>query len=119
VHSARLIAGTTTLHRQLERRLADFLHAEEAVVFNTGYITNLATIHALVGKDDCVIADEFSHTSLMDGCRFSGAQFLLFRCTTSIAMAIKALLGRLLSWQCIGSALPQAISLLWPSWVRG
>ncbi len=78
-HGARLIAGTTEVHRRFERAIADFLGAESAVVFNTGYVTNLATVAALVGPGDCVIGDEYNHASIADGCRFSGAEALLFR----------------------------------------
>src|SRR5262249_47008106 len=52
-HGARLIAGTTSVHRQFEQEIAEFVRAEAAVVFNTGYVTNLTTVAALVGKDDC------------------------------------------------------------------
>jgi 8-amino-7-oxononanoate synthase len=78
-HGARPIAGTTTVHRQVEQEIAAFLHAEDAAVYNTGYVTNLATIAALVGKDGCVIGDEYNHASIVDGCKFSGAKFLTFK----------------------------------------
>jgi glycine C-acetyltransferase len=78
-HGARLIAGTTELHQRLEREVADFLRAEAAVVFNTGYVTNLATVAALAGEGDWVIGDEYNHASIADGCRFSGARVLTFR----------------------------------------
>ena len=55
-HGARLIAGTTRLHHELEAELAAFLGSEAAVLFNTGYVTNLATIAALVGPGDVVVA---------------------------------------------------------------
>ncbi len=78
-HGVRLLAGTTTVHRDLEARLASFMQAEEAIVFSSGYVTNLATISTLVGPGDCVIGDQWNHASIIDGCRMSGAEFLEFK----------------------------------------
>jgi glycine C-acetyltransferase len=78
-HGARLLAGTTTVHRRLEARLAKQMRAEEAIVYSSGYVTNLSTISTLVGRGDCVIGDQWNHASIVDGCRMSGAQFLEFR----------------------------------------
>ncbi len=77
-HGVRLLAGTTTVHRELERRLARFMQAEDAIVFSSGYVTNLATISTLVGRGDYVIGDQWNHASIMDGCRMSGATFWEF-----------------------------------------
>lgn len=78
-HGVRLLAGTTTVHRELESRLANFAGADEAIVFSSGYVTNLATISTLVGPGDCVIGDQWNHASIIDGCRMSGAEFLEFK----------------------------------------
>ncbi len=78
-HGSRLVSGTTSEHKALERELADFMQAEDAIVFNSGYVTNLATIAALVGKGDTVIGDEWNHACIVDGCRLSGADFQMFR----------------------------------------
>lgn len=78
-HGVRLLAGTTTVHRELESRLARFMQAEEAIVYSSGYVTNLATISTLVGPGDCVIGDQWNHASIIDGCRMSGAEFLEFK----------------------------------------
>ncbi len=77
-HGVRLLAGTTTVHRKLERRLARFMQAEDSIVFSSGYVTNLATISTLVGRGDYVIGDQWNHASIMDGCRMSGATFWEF-----------------------------------------
>lgn len=77
-HGVRLLAGTTTIHIELEAKLAEFMKTEDSVVYSSGYITNLATISALVGPGDCVIGDQWNHASIMDGCRMSGAEFLEF-----------------------------------------
>jgi len=78
-HGVRLLAGTTTIHRQLEQRLAEFMRSEDAVVFSSGYVTNLAVISTLVGPGDYVVGDQWNHASIADGCRMSGASFLEFR----------------------------------------
>ena len=78
-HGSRLISGTTSDHKALERELAEFMQAEDSIVFNSGYVTNLATVAALVGPDDVVLGDEFNHASLVDGCKMSGGTFRTFR----------------------------------------
>lgn len=78
-HGVRLLAGTTTVHRELEARLANFMQSESALVLSSGYVTNLATISTLVGPGDCVIGDQWNHASIIDGCRMSGATFLEFK----------------------------------------
>ncbi len=78
-HGVRLLAGTTTVHRQLEAKLAEFMKAEDAVVYSSGYVANLATISTLVGRGDCVIGDQWNHASIVDGCRMSGADFLEYK----------------------------------------
>lgn len=77
-HGVRLIAGTTSLHRELEIGLADFVQADDALLFSSGYSTNVATIPALVGPGDAIFADEYNHASLVDGCKLSGARFETF-----------------------------------------
>ena len=72
--AVRTIAGTLTLHRELERRLAKFKGVEAAIVFQSGFAANLATIPALVGKEDEIFSDELNHASIIDGARLSGAQ---------------------------------------------
>jgi acyl carrier protein len=71
-HGVRLLAGTTSLHRELERQLAAFMEADDAVVYCSGYVTNVVTIQALVGPGDVVIGDELNHASIVDGCVMSG-----------------------------------------------
>ena len=78
-HGVRLLAGTTSVHRKLEQRLAEFMRAEDAVVFSSGYVTNLAVISTLVGRGDFVVGDQWNHASIADGCHMSGADFLEFR----------------------------------------
>ncbi|HET6880275.1 MAG TPA: aminotransferase class I/II-fold pyridoxal phosphate-dependent enzyme [Pirellulales bacterium] len=77
-HGARLIAGTTSVHRELEQRLARFMRADDALLFSSGYSANVATIPAVVGTGDWILADEYNHASLVDGCKLSGANFQVF-----------------------------------------
>ena len=78
-HGVRLLAGTLTLHNELEQRIARFKDAEAAVVYSSGYVTNLSTISTLVRRGDLVICDKLNHASIVDGCLLSGARFLRFR----------------------------------------
>jgi len=68
---SRFLNGTLELHLELERRLAQFVGKEAALVFSTGYQTNLGTISGLVGHGDWVITDKDDHASILDGCRLS------------------------------------------------
>ena len=68
-----------SFHQQLEEELADFVGKEAALVFSTGYQTNLGTISALVGRNDVVITDKEDHASIIDGCRLAYGKMLRFR----------------------------------------
>jgi 8-amino-7-oxononanoate synthase len=76
---SRFLNGTLHLHQQLEEELADFVGKEAAIVFSTGYQTNLGTISALVGRGDVVITDKEDHASIIDGCRLAYGKMLRFR----------------------------------------
>ncbi len=76
--AVRSIAGTTSLHIELEQRLAEFKHAEACVTFQSGFTANLATIPALVGPGDIVFSDELNHASIIDGSRLSGATIVRY-----------------------------------------
>ena len=64
---SRFLNGTLRLHVELEQRLAAFVGKEAALVFSTGYTTNLGTISALLGRDDVVVTDKDDHASILDG----------------------------------------------------
>ena len=75
---ARLLSGTLDLHAQMEQALAEYKGTEAAITVTSGYAANLAVISALFGPADRVIADEFSHRSLIDACRLAGVQVQRF-----------------------------------------
>jgi len=68
---SRFLNGTLDMHLELERRLAKFVHKEAALVFSTGFQTNLGAISCLIGKNDAVIIDRQDHACIVDGCRLS------------------------------------------------
>lgn len=74
----RLLTGTLELHRETEEAIARFKGTEAALTFTSGYVANLAVISSLFGPADRVIADSFSHRSLMDACRLAGVQVQKF-----------------------------------------
>jgi glycine C-acetyltransferase len=76
--AVRSIAGTMDLHLELERRLAAFKHVEAAITFQSGFTANLATIPALVAKEDVIFSDELNHASIIDVARLSGARIVRF-----------------------------------------
>jgi len=78
-HGVRTLAGSLTLHRELEETIADFKRTEAAVTYTSGYVTNLTVVSTLIGRGDYVISDKLNHASLVDGCLMSGAKFLRFR----------------------------------------
>lgn len=77
--AVRTIAGTMTLHEELEQKLADFKKVEATLTFQSGFNTNLAVIPSLVGKGDTIYSDELNHASIIDGCRLSGADVKIFK----------------------------------------
>ncbi len=76
--AVRTIAGTTTLHKELERKLALFKGAESTISFQSGFCANLAVIPTIVGKEDVVFSDELNHASIIDGCRLSKTRIVLY-----------------------------------------
>ncbi|MBS4044526.1 MAG: aminotransferase class I/II-fold pyridoxal phosphate-dependent enzyme [Chitinophagaceae bacterium] len=75
---SRFLNGTSTLHIELEERLADFVGKEAALIFTTGFQTNLGTVSALTGRNGVIILDEFDHASIIEGSRLSFSKVLKF-----------------------------------------
>ena len=78
-NGVRTLAGTLTIHTELEETIAEFKHAEAAITYSSGYATNLAVISTLIGRGDYVLSDKLNHASIVDGCLMSGAEFRRFR----------------------------------------
>jgi len=78
-NGVRMLAGTLTLHTELEETIAEFKKAEEAITYSSGYATNLTVVSSLMGRGDYVLSDKLNHASIVDGCLMSGAEFRRFR----------------------------------------
>jgi 8-amino-7-oxononanoate synthase len=76
---SRFLNGTTDLHVELERELADWLGTEDAIVFTTGHQANLGALGTILGPADTVIADSGDHASILDGCLLSRAKLRAFK----------------------------------------
>jgi glycine C-acetyltransferase len=74
-----LLCGHTDIHRELELKLAKMKGCEDAMIFSSGFTTNIGAITALVRKDDFIVADRLDHASILDGCLATGAKFRTFR----------------------------------------
>ena len=87
--AVRTIAGTTVLHTKLEEQLARFKGVEAAISFQSGFNANVATIPALVGKDDLIFSDELNHASIIDGCRLAAAPIIRFEHCNPASLELK------------------------------
>jgi glycine C-acetyltransferase/8-amino-7-oxononanoate synthase len=77
--ASRLVSGTMTIHRRLEERLATFEGSEGCLLFGSGYLANLGVIGALAGPGDTIFSDRLNHASIIDGCRASRAEVVVYR----------------------------------------
>jgi glycine C-acetyltransferase len=87
--AVRSIAGTMILHTELEAKLARFKGVEATISFQSGFCSNIATIPALVGKEDLIFSDELNHASIIDGCRLSGAPIIRFEHRNPASLDLK------------------------------
>jgi glycine C-acetyltransferase len=78
-HGVRTLAGTLSIHTELEETIAHFKHAEAAVTYTSGYATNLTVVSTLMGRGDYVLSDKLNHASIVDGCLMSGSEFRRFK----------------------------------------
>ena len=74
---SRLVTGNTELHEEFERALAEFVGAESALVFSSGYTANLGAVVALSGPGSLLVSDALTHASLVDACRLSRARVVV------------------------------------------
>jgi glycine C-acetyltransferase len=77
--SVPLLAGTYDIHKKLEAKLAKLKGCEDAIIFPSGYSTNVGCISSLVGKKDLAVIDRLAHASIIDGCMLSGGKLRTFR----------------------------------------
>ena len=76
--ASRLVSGTMALHTHLEERIAAFKGTGGALLFNSGYAANTGILQGLLGPRDVVFSDALNHASIIDGCRLSRAQTLVY-----------------------------------------
>lgn len=76
--AVRSIAGTLSIHVELERKVAEFKHVEDALYVQSGFCANQAAIPPLVGREDVIFSDRLNHASIIDGCRLSGAKIIVY-----------------------------------------
>ncbi len=82
---SRLLSGHRELHRELEQEIASTKQTQDALVFSSGYLANIGTISAIVGKRDLILADEYNHSSLKNGAILSGATVMEYpHCDTAL-----------------------------------
>ena len=76
--AVRTIAGTMSIHMELEEKIARFKQVEASVVFQSGFTANAGTVSAILGREDVIISDALNHASIIDGCRLSRAEIKVF-----------------------------------------
>jgi 8-amino-7-oxononanoate synthase len=76
--ASRLVSGEKPIHRELEQALADWVGAEDCVVYVGGHATNVTTISHLFGQNDLILYDALSHNSILQGCFLSGSSLVAF-----------------------------------------
>lgn len=75
---SRLTTGSYEIHRQLEEAIAALKGTEAALIYNTGYMANVGTISALADREWVIFSDSLNHASIIDGCRLSGAETVVY-----------------------------------------
>ena len=76
--AVRTIAGSMSMHLELEQRFAAFKHAEAALMFQSGFTANAGTVAAILDKEDVIVSDQLNHASIIDGARLSRAEIKVF-----------------------------------------
>src|ERR671926_681982 len=77
--ASRLVSGNMTIHRRLEEQLAEFKRSEACLLFGSGYLANVGVVSALAREGDVVFSDRLNHASIVDGCRLSKAETVVYR----------------------------------------
>ncbi|MFD3450353.1 8-amino-7-oxononanoate synthase [Microbacteriaceae bacterium 4G12] len=76
---SRLTTGHTEWHQKLERRIASFKQTEAALLFSSGYLANVGVLSSLPEKGDVILSDQLNHASIIDGCRLSKADTVVYK----------------------------------------
>ncbi|HEY7668933.1 MAG TPA: glycine C-acetyltransferase [Actinomycetota bacterium] len=76
--AVRTIAGSMTMHRELERRFAAYKRADDALMFQSGFTANAGTVAAILSKEDVIVSDRLNHASIIDGARLSRAEIKVY-----------------------------------------
>jgi predicted pyridoxal phosphate-dependent acyltransferase len=77
--ASRLVSGTSGLHEELERKIAEFKDTEAAILFNSGYAANTGIIPVVASAGDAILSDSLNHASIIDGCKLSKAAVHVYR----------------------------------------
>ena len=77
--ASRYVTGNNSLYEKLENKLSKLKNTDNTIIFGSGYLTGIGVIPALVENGDLIIADKLIHSSLLDGCKLSGAKLMRFR----------------------------------------
>jgi len=77
--ASQLVSGYTSWHKKLEDKLKEFKGTEDCVLFGSGYLANVGTIPILAEEGDLILSDELNHASIIDGCRLSRAEVIIFK----------------------------------------
>jgi 8-amino-7-oxononanoate synthase len=93
---SRLTTGSYEIHQKLEEEIAAFKGTEAALLFNTGYMANVGTISSIADKSWVIFSDRLNHASIIDGCRMSGAEIVVYdHCDASdLARKVQGHAGR-------------------------
>jgi 8-amino-7-oxononanoate synthase len=76
--ASRLVSGNMAIHRELEQELAEFKGHDACVLFGSGFLANVGVISALAGPGDVILSDALNHASLIEGCRLSRAETIVY-----------------------------------------
>ena len=79
VASVRFICGTQDIHKKLEKKISDFLGTDDTILYSSCFDANGGLFETILTADDAVISDELNHASIIDGCRISGAEVIVYR----------------------------------------
>ncbi|WP_019506998.1 8-amino-7-oxononanoate synthase [Pleurocapsa sp. PCC 7319] len=98
---SRLLSGHRELHQELENAIAALKQTESALVFSSGYLANIGTVAALVGKPDLILGDQYNHSSLKKGAILSGAKTIDYEHNNTEDLRRKLQINRHLYRRCL------------------